>query len=193
MLNVIIFGAPGSGKGTQSERITSKYNLLHVSTGDMLRAEIAAKTKLGELAHSYISKGHLLPDQIIIDMLAQRLSATDQAYQGVIFDGFPRTIAQAEALDDLLEKNGQSVTVMLELGVERDELIDRLLKRGQASGRSDDNLEVIQNRLDVYHHQTTPVMNYYKDAGKYVHVEGNGSIDEIFGRISEALDSVVVC
>jgi adenylate kinase len=190
MLNIIIFGAPGSGKGTQSERITEKYNLLHISTGDMLRAEIAAKTELGELAHSYISKGQLLPDQVIIDMLAKKLTDTDAGHQGVIFDGFPRTVAQAEALDVLLEKNNQNVSIMLELDVEKDELITRLLKRGQETGRSDDNLEVIQNRLEVYHNQTAPVIDYYKAAGKYTHIKGTGSIDEIFGRIATTLDKV---
>lgn len=190
MLNIIIFGAPGSGKGTQSERITEKYNLLHISTGDMLRAEIAAKTELGELANSYISKGQLLPDQVIIDMLAKKLTDTAAGRKGVIFDGFPRTVAQAEALDVLLKKNNQDVSIMLELDVEKEELITRLLKRGQETGRSDDNLEVIQNRLEVYHSQTTPVMDYYKVAGKYTHIKGTGSIDEIFGRISTALDKV---
>jgi len=190
MLNIIIFGAPGSGKGTQSERITEKYNLLHISTGDMLRAEIAAKTELGELANSYISKGQLLPDQVIIDMLAKKLTDTAAGRKGVIFDGFPRTVAQAEALDVLLKKNNQDVSIMLELDVEKEELITRLLKRGQETGRSDDNLEVIQNRLEVYHSQTTPVMDYYKAAGKYTHIKGTGTIDEIFGRISTALDKV---
>jgi adenylate kinase len=190
MLNIIIFGAPGSGKGTQSERITEKYNLLHISTGDMLRAEIAAKTELGELAHSYISKGQLLPDQVIIDMLAKKLTDTAAGHKGVIFDGFPRTVAQAEALDVLLKKNNQDVSVMLELDVEKEELITRLLKRGQETGRSDDNLEVIQNRLEVYHNQTAPVIDYYKAAGKYTHIKGTGSIDEIFGRIATALDKV---
>ncbi len=190
MLNIIIFGAPGSGKGTQSERITEKYNLLHISTGDMLRAEIAAKTELGELANSYISKGQLLPDQVIIDMLAKKLTDTGAGRKGVIFDGFPRTVAQAEALDVLLKKNNQDVSIMLELDVEKEELITRLLKRGQETGRSDDNLEVIQNRLEVYHSQTTPVMDYYKAAGKYTHIKGTGSIDEIFGRIATALDKV---
>lgn len=190
MLNIIIFGAPGSGKGTQSERITEKYNLLHISTGDMLRAEIAAKTELGELAHSYISKGQLLPDQVIIDMLAKKLTDTAAGHKGVIFDGFPRTVAQAEALDVLLKKNNQDVSVMLELDVEKEELITRLLKRGQETGRSDDNLEVIQNRLEVYHNQTAPVIDYYKAAGKYTHIKGTGSIDEIFGRIATTLDKV---
>jgi adenylate kinase len=190
MLNIIIFGAPGSGKGTQSERITEKYNLLHISTGDMLRAEIAAKTELGELANSYISKGQLLPDQVIIDMLAKKLTDTAAGHKGVIFDGFPRTVAQAEALDVLLKKNKQDVSIMLELDVEKEELITRLLKRGQETGRSDDNLEVIQNRLEVYHNQTAPVIDYYKAAGKYTHIKGTGSIDEIFGRIAIALDKV---
>lgn len=192
MLNIIIFGAPGSGKGTQSERITEKYNLLHISTGDMLRAEIASKTELGELAHSYISKGQLLPDQVIIDMLAKKLTSTTADYKGVIFDGFPRTVAQAQALDDVLTKNGQEVSIMLELDVDQEELVKRLLKRGQESGRSDDNLETIQNRLAVYHTQTTPVIAYYKEAGKYTYVQGTGTIDEIFGRISTALDKIAL-
>jgi adenylate kinase len=190
MLNIIIFGAPGSGKGTQSERITNKYKLLHISTGDMLRAEIAAKTQLGDLAHSYIAKGHLVPDQVIIDMLAEKLKQSATNHKGIIFDGFPRTVAQAEALDALLKQNKQDVTAMLELEVEKDELINRLLKRGEESGRDDDNLETIQNRLQVYHHQTKPVMDFYKNAGKYNHIEGNGSIDEIFERIAQTLDKL---
>jgi adenylate kinase len=188
MLNIIIFGAPGAGKGTQSERITSKYNLLHVSTGDMLRSEIASKTALGELAHSYISKGHLVPDQVIIDMLAEKLKHSQKDHYGIIFDGFPRTVAQAEALDELLQEHNEEVSLMLELGVEQEELVNRLLKRGQESGRDDDNLEVIQNRLQVYHHQTEPVMDFYKNAGKYKHIQGNGTIDEIFDRIADTLD-----
>jgi adenylate kinase len=190
MLNIVIFGAPGSGKGTQSELIEKKYRLLHISTGDMLRAEIAAKTELGELAQSYISKGQLLPDKVIIDMLAQKLTANTGEYKGVIFDGFPRTVAQAQALDELLQKNGQAVSVMLELEVEKQELIDRLLKRGQESGRSDDNLEVIQSRLKVYHSQTEPVIDYYKKTKKYAHIQGVGTINAIFGRIINVLDKV---
>jgi len=188
MLNIIIFGAPGSGKGTQSERITSKYKLLHVSTGDMLRAEIAAKTTLGELAQSYISKGHLLPDEVIIDMLAEKLKHSKKNHNGIIFDGFPRTVAQAQALDKMLQEHNQHVSLMLELEVEKDELIKRLVKRGEQSGRDDDNLEVIQNRLQVYHHQTEPVMDFYKNAGKYNHIQGNGTVEEIFELIANVLD-----
>jgi adenylate kinase len=189
MLNIIIFGAPGSGKGTQSALLKKKYNLLHISTGDMLRAEIAAGTELGKLANSYITQGHLVPDEVIIDMLSEKLEQRDQNNNGIIFDGFPRTVAQAEALETMLAGHGEAIDCMLEIDVEEQELISRLLKRGQESGRSDDNLETIQNRLQVYRHQTAPVMGYYGRAGKYCHVEGNGTIDDIFGRIAEKLDS----
>ena len=184
MLNIIICGAPGSGKGTQSALIKDKYNLLHLSTGDLLRAEIAAKSDLGRVAENYIANGQLVPDSMIIDIL------DNATYNGLILDGFPRTVAQAEALEGLLKKHGKELSVLLDLAVDEAELVDRLIKRGQTSGRSDDNLETIKKRLDVYHEKTEPVNDYYKKQGKYVAIPGMGSIDEIFGRICEAIEKL---
>lgn len=192
MLNIIICGAPGSGKGTQSALIKDKYNLLHLSTGDLLRAEIAAKSDLGRVAESYIANGQLVPDSMIIDILDKAISEREAAdtYNGLILDGFPRTVAQAEALEGLLKKHGKELSVLLDLSVDEAELIDRLIKRGQTSGRSDDNLETIKKRLDVYHEKTEPVNDYYKKQGKYVAIPGMGSIDEIFRRICEAIEKL---
>ena len=192
MLNIIICGAPGSGKGTQSALIKDKYNLLHLSTGDLLRAEIAAKSDLGRVAESYIANGQLVPDSMIIDILDKAISEREAAdtYNGLILDGFPRTVAQAEALEGLLKKHGKELSVLLDLAVDKAELVDRLIKRGQTSGRSDDNLETIKKRLDVYHEKTEPVNDYYKKQGKYVAIPGMGSIDEIFGRICEAIEKL---
>lgn len=189
MLNIVIFGAPGSGKGTQSENLIEKYNLAHISTGDVFRAEIKGKTELGLLAEEYISKGQLVPDEVTIGMLAKVLdSKKDSA--GVIFDGFPRTIAQGEALDKMLEERGQSVSIVVSLEVDEPELIDRLIKRGQQSGRSDDNLETIKARLDVYTNQTSPLKAQYQESGKLASIKGVGTVEEIFGRIAEAVDKV---
>ncbi|MBQ8424040.1 MAG: adenylate kinase [Coprobacter sp.] len=187
MLNIVIFGAPGSGKGTQSEKLIEKYGLYHISTGDLLRKEIKAGSELGKIADSYISKGQLLPDSLIIDLLAKLLDTTPETRQGVIFDGFPRTIPQAEALDTMLAERGTAVSAVIGLEVDEAELIDRLLKRGQVSGRSDDNLETIKKRLDVYHTQTTPLRDYYVENGKYKAIHGMGSVDTIFVSITEAL------
>lgn len=187
MLNIVIFGAPGSGKGTQSEKLIEKYGLYHISTGDLLRKEIKAGSELGKIADSYISKGQLLPDSLIIDLLANLLDTTPETRLGVIFDGFPRTIQQAEALDTMLAERGTAVSAVVGLVVDESELIDRLLKRGQVSGRSDDNLETIKKRLDVYHTQTTPLRNYYVENGKYKAIHGMGSVDAIFASITEVL------
>ncbi|MDL2208996.1 adenylate kinase [Parabacteroides sp. OttesenSCG-928-O15] len=186
MLNVVIFGAPGSGKGTQSEKIISEFGLDHISTGDVLRAEIKSGTELGKIADSYISKGQLVPDELIVDILAKVLDEKKNE-KGVIFDGFPRTIPQAEALKKMLNERGTDVSVMLNLQVKESELIERLLKRGQSSGRSDDNLETIQSRLEVYHKQTAPLADYYIKEGKHVAIEGVGTIDDIFEKIKNAL------
>ena len=166
MLNIVIFGAPGSGKGTQSERIVAKYGINHISTGDVLRAQIKAGTELGKIAQSYIDQGQLLPDELIIDILASTLDAFQES-KGVIFDGFPRTIAQAEALKKMLAERGQEVSIMLDLDVPEDELMTRLIKRGQESGRADDNEETIKKRLVVYHSQTSPLIDWYKNDGTY--------------------------
>jgi len=189
MLNVVIFGPPGSGKGTQSEKIIEKYGLAHISTGDILRQEIKDGSELGNTAKAYIDKGELVPDATIIGMLEKKLASLSGA-KGVIFDGFPRTVDQAAALKEMLHKHGEDVNVMLNLEVHREELIDRLLKRGEQSGRSDDNLETIEKRINVYQEQTAPVIDFYKKEGTYRSIKGIGGIDDIFGRICEAIDSV---
>lgn len=189
MLNIVIFGAPGSGKGTQSENLIKKYNLAHISTGDVLRAEIKNGTELGKLAEGYISKGQLVPDEVVIDMLANVLDEkSKEGAAGVIFDGFPRTIPQGEALDKVLADRGQEVSIVVSLEVEEPELIDRLIKRGKLSGRSDDNEETIKARLDVYNNQTSPLKAHYTKSGKLASIKGVGTVDEIFIRIAEAVD-----
>ena len=160
MLNIVIFGAPGSGKGTQSELIAEKYQLVHLSTGDMLREEIANGTEVGKIADALISKGNLAPDDLIIQMIEQKINTYKKNCNGFIFDGFPRTVAQAKALDELLAKHGKKLTLMIDLHVDEHLLIDRLLKRGLTSGRADDNLEVIKKRLEVYHQVTVPVLDF---------------------------------
>lgn len=187
MLNLVLFGPPGSGKGTQSEKIIEKYNLVHLSTGDILRNEIAYKTELGLQAQEIMARGELVSDNIVIGMIKNKLEANKSA-RGFIFDGFPRTVAQAEALDSLLKELGQEISVVVSLIVEKDELVKRLLKRGQESGRDDDNLETIENRISVYEKQTSPVSKYYESKGKYQPVNGIGSIEDIFNRITEAIE-----
>ncbi|MDR1343816.1 MAG: adenylate kinase [Tannerellaceae bacterium] len=186
MLNVVIFGAPGSGKGTQSELIIREFGLNHISTGDVLRSEIKNKTKLGLIAVGYIDKGQLLPDDLIIDMLSNVLDGK-KASGGFIFDGFPRTIPQAGALKKILNERGADVTTMLDLKVEEDELISRMMERGERLGRSDDNLETIKSRLNVYHLQTAPLAEYYKKENKYNAIKGTGTIEDIFEQIKKIL------
>ncbi len=187
MLNIVIFGAPGSGKGTQSERIVEKYGLNHISTGDVLRAEIKNGTELGKTAKGYIDQGQLIPDELMIDILASVFdSFTDS--KGVIFDGFPRTIAQAEALKNMLIARKQDVSVMLDLDVPEEELMTRLIKRGKDSGRADDNEETIKKRLAVYHSQTAPLIDWYKKENKYQHINGLGSLEDISQEIYKAID-----
>ena len=157
MFNIVIFGAPGSGKGTQSEKLIDEYGLFHISTGEVLRDHISRGTDLGKIADSYISQGQLIPDDLMIDILDRVLDDNPESAKGVIFDGFPRTIPQAEALKKMLEKRGSAVHAVVGLEVDDDELVDRLLKRGQMSGRSDDNLDTINQRLKVYHSQTSPL------------------------------------
>ena len=189
MLNIVIFGAPGSGKGTQSERIVEKYGINHISTGDVLRAEIKNGTELGKTAKGYIDQGQLIPDELMIDILASLFDSFKDS-KGVIFDGFPRTIAQAEALKKMLAERGQDVSVMLDLEVPEDELMVRLIKRGKDSGRADDNEETIKKRLHVYHSQTSPLIDWYKNEKKYQHINGLGTMDGIFADICEAVDKL---
>ena len=190
MLNLILFGPPGSGKGTQSEKIIERYELVHLSTGDILRNELANKTELGLKAKEIMDKGALVSDEIVIGMIEKRIDANRDA-KGFIFDGFPRTVKQAQALDHLLSTYGEEITLMIGLEVDKDELVKRLLKRGEESGRSDDNLETIENRISVYHEQTTPVMNHYKEVNKYQGIDGMGTIDEIFERIANVIKRVI--
>ncbi|MFV0467901.1 MAG: adenylate kinase [Dysgonomonas sp.] len=192
MLNIVIFGAPGSGKGTQSENLIEKYKLAHISTGDVLRAEKAAGTELGKLADSYMSKGQLIPDDLMIDILASVFDQKTKAEncKGVIFDGFPRTIPQGTALNEMLEKRGQSIAAVVSLDVPEQELIERLINRGKQTGRNDDNYDTIKARLDVYYNQTTPLKELYEKEGKLHSIEGVGSVDNIFARISAVIDKV---
>ena len=191
MLNIVIFGAPGSGKGTQSENLIAHYELFHISTGDVLRDHMRRGTELGMTAKEYINQGQLIPDDLMIDILAQVIDDNKElAQNGVIFDGFPRTIPQAEALETLLNDRGTSVSAVVGLEVPEEELIDRLVKRGQMSGRSDDNEETIKKRLDVYHNQTSPLQEFYKEKGLYRAIKGIGTIDGIFEDIKKAIDQL---
>ena len=191
MLNLILFGPPGSGKGTQAENIIAKYGILHISTGDMFRYELSNNTELGQLAKSYMDKGELVPDSVTIAMLEKRVNDNPDA-KGIIFDGFPRTVAQAEALDALLASKGTEITTLLSLEVPTEELVTRLLNRGQSSGRADDKDEsIIRNRISVYHGDTKPVFDYYDEKRKAISIQGVGSINDIFCSIQEQLDPLV--
>ncbi|HMO62433.1 MAG TPA: adenylate kinase [Ferruginibacter sp.] len=189
MFNLILFGPPGSGKGTQSEKLIGKYGLKHLSTGDLLRSEIAQQTALGMEAKKIMDKGQLVPDEVVIGMISSALDAHPGA-KGFLFDGFPRTAAQAEALDKLLELKNTSIAVMLALEVSEEELVKRLLKRGETSDRSDDtNENVIRERIAVYKTKTAVVADYYKAFDKVVLLKGEGTIEEIFERICAEVDS----
>jgi len=193
MLNIILFGPPGSGKGTQATNLIEKYGLLHISTGDLLRQEIKDETPLGQEAKKFIDKGLVVPDDVVIGMISVSARLDENAnLKGVIFDGFPRTIAQAEALDRLLEFKKAPITVMLALNVNDEELAARLAKRGATSGRTDDQDEsIIRRRIQVYKNETAPVANYYAKQGKLVNVHGEGSIEETFSLLVKELESLV--
>lgn len=187
MLNIVIFGAPGSGKGTQSARLIDAYGLYHISTGELLRDHIKRGTELGVTADQFISKGQLIPDDLMIRILDDVLENEAAAKKGVVFDGFPRTIPQADALEELLAKRGSQLDAVIGLDVPEDELVHRMLARGKETGRADDNIDTIKNRLDVYHNQTLPLRKYYEEKGKYIAVNGTGIVDEIFADISRQL------
>jgi adenylate kinase len=189
MKNIVIFGAPGSGKGTQSDKMIEKYGLNHISTGDVLRSEIKKGSDLGKTAASYIEKGNLIPDELMVSILASVYDSFGD-HKGVIFDGFPRTIPQAEALKKMLDERGDKVAAMIELDVPEDELMKRLILRGQQSGRADDNEETIKKRLVVYHSQTQPLIEWYKKEGVHYHINGSGELDRIFADICKVIDGI---
>jgi adenylate kinase len=187
MVNFLVFGPPGSGKGTQSVQLAERFNLVHLSTGDMLRDEIGASTDLGERVKSIMAAGELVPDEIVIEMIASRIDSRGDA-AGFIFDGFPRTCDQAMALDRMLAERSASINIMLVLEVEHEELVRRLLSRAEVSGRADDaNREVIERRIDVYMEKTEPVARYYRKLNKYRAIDGMGEIADIFERLSVAV------
>ena len=191
MFNLILFGPPGSGKGTQSEKIVQKFGLKHLSTGDLLRKEIAEKTPLGQEAKSFIDKGQLVPNEVVIGMIDSSLEKNPDA-RGFLFDGFPRTVAQAEALDKLLALRKSSISKVLALEVSEEELVKRLLKRGETSGRSDDTDEaIIRKRFAVYKTETEVVAENYKALGKFESIKGEGSVEEIFDALSKAIEAEI--
>ena len=191
MVNFLIFGPPGSGKGTQSVRLAEKFNLLHLSTGDMLRAEITAGTELGKKMSLIMSKGELVPDEVVIEMIAHKID-NSKGSEGFLFDGFPRTVAQTVSLEKMLNDRGMKIDQMLVLDVDHDELVKRLIARAELSGRPDDkDPAVIENRIDVYKEKTEPILNYCNQKGLYQPVNGMGTIDDIFRRLSDHMKKLV--
>ena len=189
MFNLVLFGPPGSGKGTQSSKIIEKYNLAHVSTGDILRIEVANETPLGTEAKKFMDQGMLVPDEVVIGMISSKLDENPNA-AGFIFDGFPRTVAQAQALDNLLDFKNHPINIVLSLIVSEDELKTRLISRGESSGRSDDNEEVITKRIKEYHAKTSQVADYYKSKNKLVEVKGEGTVETIFDSLCDEIDTI---
>ena len=191
MVNFLIFGPPGSGKGTQSVRLAEKFNLLHLSTGDMLRAEITAGSELGKKMSLIMSKGELVPDEVVIEMIAHKIDSS-KGSAGFLFDGFPRTVAQTVSLEKMLNERGMKIDQMLVLDVDHDELVKRLIARAELSGRPDDkDPAVIENRIDVYKEKTEPIINYCHQKGLYQLVNGMGTIDDIFKRLSDYMKKLV--
>lgn len=188
MFNLVLFGPPGSGKGTQSANIIEKYNLVQLSTGDILRGEVKNETPLGLEAKKFMDQGQLVPDEVVIGMISSKLDENPEV-RGFIFDGFPRTVAQAEALDNLLEFKNSPINIVISLLVSEDELKTRLISRGEVSGRADDNEEVIVNRIKEYHAKTSPVADYYRSKETLVELHGEGNVDEIFDAISNEIDT----
>jgi len=193
MLNIVLFGPPGAGKGTQSQKLIEKYNLMHLSTGDILRNAIERETPRGIEARKYMDRGELVPDELVIGIIGRRLEEYRDQTNGFIFDGFPRTNNQAKELDVMLKREGMAITILLALEVEYDELVERILKRGRVGGRTDDQDEnIIKNRINVYNETTRSVMEYYKGLSKYEGVNGMGSVEEIFHRICNALERIAL-
>jgi adenylate kinase len=191
MVNFLIFGPPGSGKGTQSVRLAEKFNLIHLSTGDMLRAEIAAGSELGKKMSQIMAKGELVPDEVVIEMIAYKIDHS-KGSSGFLFDGFPRTVAQTVALEKMLNERGMKIDNMLVLDVDHDELVKRLIARAELSGRPDDkDPSVIENRIDVYKSKTEPIINYCRDKGIYQPVNGMGTIEDIFSRLSDFMKKLI--
>ena len=191
MLNIVMFGAPGSGKGTQSEVLIKTYGLFHISTGDVLRDHIKRGTPLGKTAQEYINQGQLIPDELMVNILASVMDDNKEvAAKGVIFDGFPRTIPQAEALEEMLQQRGTKVSAVIGLDVPEEILIGRLLNRGKESGRSDDNLETITSRLEVYNNQTAPLKAFYAQKGLLHMVQGTGGAEVVFERVRKVVEAV---
>jgi len=190
MLNIVLFGPPGAGKGTQAVRLVEKYNLYHLSTGDVFRANIKGETELGKLAKKYMDQGHLVPDEVTISMLESEVEKYPDA-KGYIFDGFPRTTVQADALEVFLSKKHTTIQLMLALSVDEDELVSRLLNRAKDSGRADDADEsIVRNRISVYNEQTAVVADYYAKDDKHIKIDGVGSVDEITERLFNAIDRI---
>jgi len=190
MLNIVLFGPPGAGKGTQSEKIIAKYNLVHLSTGDLFRKHLKEGTDLGKKAQSFMDEGRLVPDEVVIGMVDDKMESTAGA-AGFIFDGFPRTVPQAEALDRLLTEKGESISLMLLLDVPKEELIKRIQERGKTSGRTDDqDLEKINTRIEVYEQETLPVAEYYQQQNKLRKIHGVGGIEKIFDDICQEIDAI---
>ncbi|MGK7395028.1 MAG: adenylate kinase [Candidatus Cyclobacteriaceae bacterium M3_2C_046] len=190
MLNIVLFGPPGAGKGTQSEKLIEKYQLTHISTGDLFRKHLSQNTQLGREAQHYMDQGNLVPDKVVIGMVDEKISSSSES-SGFIFDGFPRTVAQAEALDQLLDKKQEKIDVMIALDVEKEELIKRIRHRGKTSGRSDDqDIEKINNRIKVYRQETLPVASYYEKQGKLAEIKGIGEVEEIFEKICQVIDHI---
>jgi adenylate kinase len=190
-LNILLLGPQGSGKGTQAKRISEEYGIPHVSTGDMLRDAIAEGTKLGRRVKPILERGDLVPDDVMVELIRERLSREDAA-SGFVLDGFPRTIAQAEALDAMLREMGRELTIVFELQLSDEACLDRLLRRAQVEGRTDDTPEAIRNRLDRYHQETEPVIEHYRARSNLVGIHADRSIPEVFSEIQEALDHLSV-
>ncbi len=189
-MNLVIFGAPGCGKGTQSERLIDRFGFYHISTGELLRDHIARKTELGIIAEKYISQGHLIPDELMLSIIDVLLDSPEVKDRSIIFDGFPRTVNQAEELEKLLVKRGNKVDAVIGLEVPDEELVERLIKRGQDSGRADDNIDTIKERLDVYHNQTQPLKKFYQERGSYRTINGSQSIDKIAEDIAQLVATI---